>query len=535
MPFKLSKTTPASFPSSRSVLFNGSNQYLSIANNAAFNFGTGSFTVECWFYATANVSSQQCLITNYSGPSAGWAIQIMSGVINANLYGDGFAISGGSPTINTWYHVALSGAQGSIKLFLNGVQVGSTYTGAVSMNTSAATTIGAIIGVAKIAGYISNVRVVKGTALYTSNFTPSTSPLTAIANTSLLTCNAPTIVDSSNNNFTIINNGSATVSSVVPFNVVSYGYKFNNRNNTAINKFNFKQAARAAVSGTQKAIFGYGSTGATFYSITNLVSNTGVVATDTTGVGTSRSETAASGYGTDKAIFGYGYSPTYVSITNLVSNTGVVVTDTAGVGTARTGLAAAGYGIDKAIFGYGTTGTFTAITNKVSNTGVVATDTTGVGTARGYLAAAGYGIDKAIFGYGYTTVNVSMTNLVSNTGVVAIDTTGVGTARYALAAAGYGSDKAIFGYGYDGSINLSMTNLVGNTGIIATNTTGVGTARRYPAAAGYGSDKSIFGYGYANAATSLTNLVSNTGVVATDTTGVGTVRNGLAAAGYSLT
>ena len=46
-----------------------------------------------------------------------------------------------------------------------------------------------------------------------------------------------------------------------------------------------------------------------------------------------------------KAIFGYGYYGGFnVSMTNLVSNTGVVATDTTGVGTARYGLAAAGYG-----------------------------------------------------------------------------------------------------------------------------------------------------------------------------------------------
>jgi hypothetical protein len=75
-------------------------------------------------------------------------------------------------------------------------------------------------------------------------------------------------------------------------------------------------------------------------------------------------------------------------MTNLVSNTGVVATDTTGVGTARFYLAAAVYGTDKAIFGYGVT---TAVTNLVSNTGVVATNTTGVGTARYSLAAAAYG------------------------------------------------------------------------------------------------------------------------------------------------
>ena len=192
-----------------------------------------------------------------------------------------------------------------------------------------------------------------------------------------------------------------------------------------------------------RAIFGYGNPG-TATAITNLVSTTGIVATDTTGVGTARYGLAAAGYGTDKAIFGYGYaSPSARSITNLVSNTGVVASDTTGVGTARNGLAAAGYGTDKAIFGYGVTYSpgFTpySITNLVSNTGVVANDTTGVGTARGTLAATGYGTDKAIFGYGTTGTVTAITNLVSNTGVVATDTAGVGTARLYLAAASYGS------------------------------------------------------------------------------------------------
>ena len=78
--------------------------------------------------------------------------------------------------------------------------------------------------------------------------------------------------------------------------------------------------------------------------MTNLVSNTGVVSTNTTGVGTARSFLAAAGYSTDKAIFGYGETIVNVSLTNLVSNTGVVSTDTTGVGTARRFLAAASFG-----------------------------------------------------------------------------------------------------------------------------------------------------------------------------------------------
>ena len=152
----------------------------------------------------------------------------------------------------------------------------------------------------------------------------------------------------------------------------------------------------------------------------------------------SQMASVGSGTNTLRAIFGYGLTSVFVSMTNLVSNAGVVAADVTGVGTARYALAAAGYGGDKAIFGYGWNGSSNvSMTNLVSNAGVVAADVTGVGTARRELAAAGYGTDKAIFGYGFTNTNVSMTNLVSNAGVVATDTTGVGTARYGLAAAGY--------------------------------------------------------------------------------------------------
>ena len=80
--------------------------------------------------------------------------------------------------------------------------------------------------------------------------------------------------------------------------------------------------------------------------MSNLVSNTGVVANDVTGVGTARFSPAAASYGGDKALFGYGTDLSGpVSMTNLVSNTGVVATNTTGVGTTRRDLAAAGYSL----------------------------------------------------------------------------------------------------------------------------------------------------------------------------------------------
>jgi hypothetical protein len=67
------------------------------------------------------------------------------------------------------------------------------------------------------AGNISNLRVVKGTAVYTSNFTPSTTPLTAITNTVLLTCQSSTFIDNSANNFAIAAAGTSQPRILNPF------------------------------------------------------------------------------------------------------------------------------------------------------------------------------------------------------------------------------------------------------------------------------------------------------------------------------
>ena len=288
----------------------------------------------------------------------------------------------------------------------------------------------------------------------------------------------------------------------------------------------------APAKSNREGIFGYGDNDAgTKYSMTNLVSNVGVVSSDVTGVGTTRPYLAACEYGGDKGIFGFGGpAASLTGVTNLVSNAGVVATDVSAVGTARDALAACNYSAnrDKGIFGFGDPAGAgdTAVTNLVSNVGVVASDTAGVGTARERLAACEYGEDKGIFSFGD---GGGYTNLVSNTGVVASDVTQVGTARSYTAACGYGGDKGIFGFG--GSV--STTNLVSNAGVVSSDVSGVGTARGRLAATQYGYDKGIFGYGDGSPITAVTNLVSNTGVVSSDVTGVGTARVAPAACSFN--
>ena len=296
--------------------------------------------------------------------------------------------------------------------------------------------------------------------------------------------------------------------------------------------------ADAPSSGNDNGLFGFGQAAAPppYYSVTNKVSNVGVVATDTTGVGTARGEGVnGTQYGSGLAIIGYGYTGTRVSMTNLVSNTGVVGTDVTGVGSARSNLAACSYGGDKGIFGYGYTTSpaqHVSMTNLVSNTGVVGTDVTGVGTARGWMASCEYGGDKAIFGFGNgATPTLNTTNLVSNTGVVATDVTGVGTGRGGIAACSFGGDKGIFGL----NSTSNVSNIVANTGVVASDVTGVGSGKAQLNACEYGQDKGIFGFGQVSgpAATAITNLVSNTGVIGTDVSGIGTGRKYLAGCSYN--
>jgi len=198
--------------------------------------------------------------------------------------------------------------------------------------------------------------------------------------------------------------------------------------------------------GVDKGIFGFGNDG-DVTDVTNLVSNAGVVATDVSGVGTARTNPAACEYGEGKGIFGFGSVVTggdeRTSITNLVSNTGVVASDTAGIGQIRWGLSACEFGEDKGIFAYGqgpdVSPTYTGAINLVSNTGVVASDTSGVGSVHGVnFAGCEYGQDKGIFGFGYTGLPMlDFTNLITNLGVVASDVTTVGTPRNGLGACSF--------------------------------------------------------------------------------------------------
>jgi hypothetical protein len=221
LPFNYNGTT-----STYGGSFNGSSQYLTIAQNAAFNMGSGDFTLESWVYFNASgraaiLSQLDSVGTNSScsfyferNASNFLRILVASGSTGYEVTGTTVVPSG------QWIHVAGVRNGNNLSCYLNGVLQGTVSVTGVSLNSSTENVqingYGTSTGLV-FAGAMSNTRIVKGTAVYTSNFTPPTANLTAISGTSLLTLQNATIVDNSTNAFTITNTGTVVTYVGYPF------------------------------------------------------------------------------------------------------------------------------------------------------------------------------------------------------------------------------------------------------------------------------------------------------------------------------
>jgi hypothetical protein len=196
---------------------------LTMPSNTAFAFGTGAYTVEAWVYLSAHAATQTTVVDCGAATNSLNFSVLSTGALSLGVFGVGATLSsaGGAVTLNTWNHVAVvreSTASNATKLYVNGTAV-ATGTDAGNYTVTTTPSIGGLNSSGFTAtGYISNVRLVKGTAVYTANFTPPTTPLTAITNTSLLTCQANRFLDASSNAFAITANGNVSVQPFSPFN-----------------------------------------------------------------------------------------------------------------------------------------------------------------------------------------------------------------------------------------------------------------------------------------------------------------------------
>jgi len=192
---------------------------LSVPTNNALDFSTGDFTIEAWVYPNS-IAADWFIISSsgsgglFFGYSTGYGIGWGRTAVAWDYRSTGVGGAG------TWQHMAITRSGTSMKIFYNGTQVGTTQTLATAYNLgTTSTTIGSQGANYYFNGYISNLRVVKGTAVYTANFTPSTTPLTAISDTQLLTCQSATFIDKSTNAFTITKTGDVIVREIHPFNI----------------------------------------------------------------------------------------------------------------------------------------------------------------------------------------------------------------------------------------------------------------------------------------------------------------------------
>ena len=220
---------------SGSVVFSGTSQYLSTPSNSGFNFGTGDFTIECWFNSS-NVGISQKGFIQTSATAGGLEAGYTTGVsinfsgsgtntIGANVGSASYFSSSNAVTTGTWYHVAITRQSGTVNVWLNGVSVASG-SGNTSNLSGTYCVVGGYYNTSYLYnGYLSNVRIIKGTALYTTSFTPSTVPLTAISGTSLLmnTVSGAQFADGSSNALALTSTGSPTWNALSPF--TSTGYK----------------------------------------------------------------------------------------------------------------------------------------------------------------------------------------------------------------------------------------------------------------------------------------------------------------------
>jgi hypothetical protein len=135
------------------------------------------------------------------------------------VYNNQFLSSGANPGNNKWFHLAVVRQSGVLSFYIDGIKAPTTHTFTYNF-TTAGVNIGVTQYIEYSTGFVSNLHVVKGTALYTSNFTPPTAPITSVANTKLLCCKS----NSSAITFdvspgTITANGNAVATNFNPFTV----------------------------------------------------------------------------------------------------------------------------------------------------------------------------------------------------------------------------------------------------------------------------------------------------------------------------
>jgi hypothetical protein len=171
-----------------SLALDGTGDYVTSSSSADFAFGTGNFTFEGWFYRS--VGSVQVSLFDFRSvatQNAPWLFITSGGTLAYYVHGATRISGAGGITPGSWHHVAVSRSGTSTKMFVNGSQIGSTWTDNTDYIQSPLTIGARYTGAIEFFnGYVDDVRIIKGAALYTGTFTAPTAQLTTTPNTVLL-------------------------------------------------------------------------------------------------------------------------------------------------------------------------------------------------------------------------------------------------------------------------------------------------------------------------------------------------------------
>ena len=208
----------------RSVDFDGSGDWFTTSTSSDYAFGTGDFTIECWFNLIGSPSGQPHIADNRTdGSYTNQFVLYIDTDYKYKMYKNGNVLETSEIARNTWNHIALVRSSGVTRLYLNGTSQGTYNDTNNYSTTSLVFGANAVNFGHNLDGRISNLRIVKGTAVYTSAFTPSTEPLTNITNTKLLCFNNSSTTGTTVG--TITASGDPTASTDSPFDDPA-GYTF---------------------------------------------------------------------------------------------------------------------------------------------------------------------------------------------------------------------------------------------------------------------------------------------------------------------
>ena len=220
---------------SRSVDFDGSGDYLVTNTSSDYDFGTGDFTIEHWIKPDSFTTAQILDTRSTTGAGAPFCTYITGDrTYRFNSNGGDRITSQDSLAIGVWTHIAIVRSSAVTTLYVNGLSQG-TWNDTQNYDDERLVLgiHGPDLSSFPFDGKLSNVRVVKGTAVYTSSFTPPIQPLTNITNTKLLCCNNSSITGTTTG--TVTSGGDPTASTDTPFDD-SESYKFGHNDDKNIIK-----------------------------------------------------------------------------------------------------------------------------------------------------------------------------------------------------------------------------------------------------------------------------------------------------------